>query len=113
MTNTNTITLTTPTPQLTKSATCLLKTAIATVVGRDLQTEANVLFDEGSQRTFLTEKVASELAVESYRLENISLSSFAADKPRYNGGSSDPHQDHDKEAGTIVSSCNTHDCYSN
>ena len=45
-------------PQLTSSTVCLLKTAIATVVGTDLQAEVNVLFDEGSQQSFITEKLA-------------------------------------------------------
>ena len=43
-------------PQLARSTICLLKTAIATVVGTDLQAEANILLDQGSQRSFLTEK---------------------------------------------------------
>ena len=81
MTNTNTVALTTLTPQLTKSATCLLKTAIATAVERHSQTQASVLFDEGSEWSFLTEKLAGELAVEPYRFENISLSSFGTDNP--------------------------------
>ena len=81
-TTSNTATLTTLTPpQLTRNAACLLKTAIATVVGSGLQAEANILFDEGSQRSFLTEKLVSELAVEPYRSENINLSSFGSDKP--------------------------------
>ena len=81
---TDTASLTTLAPrQLTKSTTCLLKTAIATVVGTSLQTEANVLFDEGSQRSFLTEKLANDLELTPYRFENISLSSFGANKPLY------------------------------
>jgi len=58
-----------------------LKTAIATVVGTDLQTEANILFDEGSQRSFLTQKLARELALTPYKVETINLSSFGAKKP--------------------------------
>lgn len=34
---------------------CLLKTAIATVVNKGIQTEANFLFDEGLQRSFLSQ----------------------------------------------------------
>jgi len=49
LTTTDTTSLTTLAPRkFTKNTTCLLKTAIATVIGSDLQTEANVLFDEGS-----------------------------------------------------------------
>jgi len=65
----------------TRNSTCLLKTAIGTIVGPDSQTDANILFDEGSQRSFLTEKLANELALQSHTFENISLSSFGADKP--------------------------------
>ena len=80
----NTTTLTTLIPsQLTRNATCLLKTAIATIVGTDIQTEANVLFDEGSQRSFITVNLAKELAVEPYKSEHISLSSFGAARPLY------------------------------
>ena len=43
--------------------------------------EANILFDEGSQRSFLTEKLAKELALTPYKFETISLSSFGAEKP--------------------------------
>jgi len=64
-----------------KNTTCLLKTAIATVVGTDLQMEANILFDEGSQRSFLTEKLAGELALTPCKVETINLSSFGAEKP--------------------------------
>ena len=59
-----------------KRSTCLLKTAIATVVG-------NVLLDEGLQPCFLTEKLASELTLMPHRRGNINLSSFGADKPLY------------------------------
>ena len=82
-----------PTPQLTNATSngsfttlapskqsCLLKTAIATVIGAGSQAEANVLFDQGSQRTFLTEQLASELTLKPSRHENIRLSAFGADK---------------------------------
>ena len=67
----------------TKHSTCLLKTAIATVVGTDSQTEANILFDEGLQHSFLTEKLAHELTLTPCRQENIYLSSFKAQKPLF------------------------------
>jgi len=45
-----TASLTTLAPhKIAKNTTCLLKTAIATVVGTSMQTEANILFYEGSQ----------------------------------------------------------------
>lgn len=77
-TNTDTVTLTTFT---SCHATCLLKTAVGIVVGAGSQTDANILFDEGSQRSFLTEKLANELALQPHKFENISLSSFGADRP--------------------------------
>jgi len=67
----------------TKHSTCLLKTAIATVVRTDSQTEANILFNEGSQRSFLPEKLAHELTLMPCRQENINLSSFGAQKPSF------------------------------
>ena len=70
-------------PQLTRSTVCLLKTAIATVVGNGSQAEANVLFDEGSQRSFLTEKLATTLVVTPHRSEKINLSSFGSSQPLY------------------------------
>ena len=44
-------------------------------------TKANVLFDEGSQRSFITEELASTLAVQSYCKEDITVSSFGAQCP--------------------------------
>ena len=77
-TNADTVTLTTFT---SCHATCLRKTAVVTVVGTDSQTYANILFDEGSQRSFLTEKLASELALQPHKFESISLSAFGTDRP--------------------------------
>lgn len=48
-------------PQFTRNTICLLKTAIATVVNANSQVEANILFNEGSQRSFITEELASTL----------------------------------------------------
>ena len=81
-TTVDTASLTTLAPhKVPKNTTCLLKTAIATVVGTNLQMEANILFDEVSQRSFLTEKLVKELALTPYKFESISLSSFGAEKP--------------------------------
>ena len=70
-------------PQLTRNTICLLKAAIATVVNANLQVEANILFDEGSQRSFITEKLAGMLGVVPQRSENINLSSFGSSQPLY------------------------------
>ena len=81
-TSTATLTAFVP-PHLTRSTACLLKTAIATVVNDDLQAEANILFDEGSQRTFITEKLANMLALLPHKSEHINLSSFGSSQPLY------------------------------
>ena len=56
----------------------LLKTAIATV-GHDLtHCEANILFDEGAQRSFITQTLANQLGVRYTEKESIALSAFGA-----------------------------------
>ena len=65
-------------PRSIRNTICLLKTAIASVVSVNLQVEANILFDEGSQRSFITEKLAGMLGVVPQRSENINLSSFGS-----------------------------------
>ena len=40
---------------------------------------ANILFDEGAQRSFISEKLASTLQLPPYRQESVSLASFGAD----------------------------------
>ena len=47
---------------------------IGTVVGTVSQTDSIILFDEWSQQSFLTEKLANELALQPREFENISLS---------------------------------------
>jgi len=66
---------------LTRNTVCLLKTAIATVVNGSVQAEAHILFDEGSQRSFLTEKLARLLEVVPCSSEHISLTSFGSTRP--------------------------------
>ncbi len=80
----NTTTLSTLTPsnrEPPRNRVCLLKTAIATVTTTDSETEANILFDEGSQCSFLTQDLANLLSLQSYKREDISLSSFGAKRP--------------------------------
>ena len=55
---------------------CLLKTAVAIVTHRNKHAQANLLFDEGSQRSFVTKALTNSL--ELYRREDINLSSFGA-----------------------------------
>ena len=79
-TNTNAVdtaslSVTVPLPQNT---VCLLKTAVATNRNGIYHSKANVLFDKGSQRSFITEGVANTLALQPHRKEDIVISSFAA-----------------------------------
>ena len=61
------------------SSVCLLKTAIAKVVSDVGSTTANILFDEGAQRSFISKKLANSLKLLPCRNESISLASFGAD----------------------------------
>jgi len=45
------------------------------------QAEAHILFDEGSQRSFLSEKLAQMLEVTPHRSEHINLASFGSAQP--------------------------------
>ena len=83
-TENNTTTLSTLTPsnrEPPRNHVCLLKTAIATVTTTDSEAEANILFDEGSQRSFLTQDLANLLSLQSCKKEDICLSSFGAKRP--------------------------------
>ena len=62
-------------PTLVHSA-CLLKTAIATVSAGPVSAEGNILFDEGAQRSFITQDLADRLCLKATHSECISLSSF-------------------------------------
>ena len=64
--------------QLTGNTVCLLKIAIATVVNGSLEAEAHILFDKGSQQSFLTEKLAYLLEVVPHSSEHISLTSYGS-----------------------------------
>ena len=57
----------------------LLKTAIATVTSAShVQAEANILFDEGAQKSFITEHLAEVLELTKEATETIYLSSFGS-----------------------------------
>ena len=57
----------------------LLKTAIATVTSQShVQTTANILFDEGAQKSFITEQLATQLNLKKETTETIYLSSFGS-----------------------------------
>ncbi|XP_053378498.1 uncharacterized protein LOC123533118 [Mercenaria mercenaria] len=54
----------------------LLKTAIAPVCNQQFRVDATILFDEGAQRSFITEKLADELHLPRGNPEIIHLTSF-------------------------------------
>ena len=56
--------------------TSLLKTAIATVCTDYICCEANILFDEGAQRSFITRTLANQMGLETSEIESIHLSAF-------------------------------------
>ena len=57
----------------------LLKTAIAPVVGEGVRIQGNILFDEGSQRSFITEETAAKLKLTPVNTENIAIAPFGAE----------------------------------
>ena len=69
------LSMTTPQP---RNSVCLLKTAIATITHGNRSATANLLFDEGSQRSFITHDLANSLELQPYKREDINISSFGA-----------------------------------
>lgn len=63
------------------NTTCLLKTAIAPVRGQHFTIEANNLFDEGAQRSFITQDLVDQLQLNPTRKDTIGLSAFGATTP--------------------------------
>ena len=68
--------VTTVSLHLASSQTCLLKTAVATISARGTYVESNILFDEGSQRSFLAKGLADCLQVQPHDTVELSLSTF-------------------------------------
>ena len=59
--------------------TVMLKTAIATVAGDSGNSmSCNLLFDDGSQRTFITEKTARILDLVPFKRETLNMSTFGS-----------------------------------
>ena len=73
--------LTSTKPPCHLSKSCLLKTAIAPVIYKQISIEGNILFDEGSQRSFISMELANKLNLQPQTRENVSLTSFGADSP--------------------------------
>ena len=54
----------------------LLKTAILDVSASYLSADANILFDEGAQRSFITQKLADDIQIQHKGTEEINLATF-------------------------------------
>ena len=74
-------TLTAGTCLPTSNTTTLLKTAIAPLQHDSTIAEANILFDEGAQRSFISKHLAETLDMILLKQEAIMLSTFGATKP--------------------------------
>ena len=53
-----------------------LKTAVGTIASNDCRCTANILFDDGSHRSFITTKLSKEIGLETIRKEVVQLSAF-------------------------------------
>ena len=53
--------------------TCLLKTAVTRVNTGGLHAEANILFDKGAQRSFISDKLPNELKISPQLTENVNI----------------------------------------
>ena len=60
------------------TSVCLLKTAIADISADSTTIEGHILFDEGAQRSFITQELADQLQLNPTGFENISVASFGA-----------------------------------
>ena len=74
--------VTTTSLHVASNQTCLLKTAVATISVGDAYVEANILFDEGSQRSFLAKGLADCLQVQPHDTIELSLSTFGSGTSR-------------------------------
>ena len=55
--------------------------AIAPVIYKQISIEGNILFDEDSQRSFISMELANKLNLQPQAGENVSLTSFGAESP--------------------------------
>lgn len=58
--------------------TCLLKTAVAPIIAGHIKASANILFDEGAQRSFISTEMVTELGIAPSDTTDISLASFGS-----------------------------------
>ena len=59
-----------------KNTACLLKTAVAPVIANGIKTHANILFDEGAQRSFISAELANKLHIFPTSQTDIAMASF-------------------------------------
>ena len=59
-----------------QNPTCLLKTAVAPIVASNTRSQANILFDEGAQRSFISAEMANELQISPTSTADIAVASF-------------------------------------
>ena len=64
---------------LTTNTISLLKTAVAPISAEGLRIQGNVLFDDGSQSSFITEEVAIKLKLKPTTSEHIAVAPFGAE----------------------------------
>ncbi|XP_065893821.1 uncharacterized protein [Dysidea avara] len=63
--------------------TCLLKTAVTPVIAGSIKTQANILFDEGAQRSFISAELATELCIQPTSTQGMALASFGTTTASY------------------------------
>ena len=68
------------------SPMCLLKTAVASVRVGHNTVQANILFDEEAQRSFITQSLANQLGSIPHFRENVLISSFGGDISKQHAG---------------------------
>ena len=61
-----------------QASSCLLKTPVAKVSIPNVTMEGNIIFDEGAQRSFITQELAAKLNLQPHGKDNISLASFGS-----------------------------------
>ena len=59
-----------------QTPTCLLKTAVAPIVAGNTRSQANILFDEGAQQSFISAEMANELQISPTSTTDIAMASF-------------------------------------
>ena len=58
---------------------CLLKTVVTTVKVNDTRVLVNILFDEGAQKSFITQALANQLKSTCYCKEHMCISFFGGE----------------------------------